>query len=154
MNIKKYIRTESKSWLIAILLFFVMLFFGKSLEYIKSITELNSIFLIGQILLIIVFGFSFLFYSIYADGLKHNEKLEFRELETEDVERLKRNLTKMLRIFSISSILWIIGNGIIGIEYGDSENLKYLITIIVVPIIINGIMIYIYNGIKTAYNTV
>ncbi|WP_452231306.1 hypothetical protein, partial [Lacinutrix sp. MEBiC02595] len=146
MNIKKYIRTESKSWLIALLFFFVMLFFGKALEYIKSISELNPIFLIGQILLIIIFGFSFLFYSIYADGLEYNEKLEFREYETEDVERLKRNLKKMLGIFSMSSILWIIGNVIIGIEYGNSENLKYLIGIIVIPLIINGIMIYIYNG--------
>ena len=154
MNIKKYIQTESKSWLIAILLLFVMLFFGKSLEYVKSITDLNSIFLIGQILLIIVFGLSFLFYTIYADGLEHNEKLEFREYETEDIKRLKRNLKKMLVIFSVSSILWIIGNAIIGIEYRNSENLKYLIAIIIVPLIVNGIMIYIYKGIKTAYNTV
>jgi lipopolysaccharide export LptBFGC system permease protein LptF len=154
MNIKKYIRKEYKGWLIAIFLFLILLGFGKSFEYIKSIAELNSIFKIGQIILILAFGLSFVFYVIYASGLEHNSELEFREHEPEDVERLKRNLKKMLTIFSVSSVLWIIGNLIIGIEYGNAENLKYFIAIISLPLIINGIMIYIKNGIKTACNNV
>ncbi|KAB1070524.1 hypothetical protein F6U93_01825 [Tamlana haliotis] len=154
MNIKNYIRNEYKSWIIAILVFIVMLFFGKSFEYIKSIAELNSIFKIGFIILIFAFGFSFIFYSIYASGLEHNAELDFREYEIENVERLQRNLKKVLTIFSISSIFWTIGNFIIGIEYGNAENLKYFIAIISIPLIVNGIMIYIKNGIKTAYNNV
>lgn len=125
MNIKKYIRKEYKGWIIAIFLFFILLAFGKSFEYVKSIAELNPIFKIGQIILIIAFGFSFVFYAIYVSGLEHNAELEFREYEPEDVERIKRKLKKMLTIFSNSSVLWII-----------------------------GIMIYIKNGIKTAYNNV
>ncbi|WJJ96560.1 hypothetical protein [Algibacter luteus] len=154
MNIKKYIKKEYKGWLIAIFLFLILLAFGKSFEYIKSIAELNPIFKIGQIILILTFGLSFVFYAIYVSGLEHNSELEFREYEPEDVERLQRNLKKMLTIFSVSSVLWIIGNLIIGIEYGNAENLKYFIAIISLPLIINGIMIYIKNGIKTAYNNV
>ncbi|TCI92792.1 hypothetical protein [Tenacibaculum sp. M341] len=152
MNIKKYIRKEYKGWIIAIFMFLILLAFGESFEYIKSIAELNLIFKIGQIILILVFGFSFVFYAIYVSGLEHNVELDFREYEPEDVERLKRNLKKMLTIFSVSSVLWIIGNLIIGIEYGNAENLKYFIAITSLPIIINGIMIYIKNEIKTAYN--
>jgi len=152
MNIKNYIRNEYKNWIIAVFIFLVMLFFGKSFEYIKSIAELNSIVKIGFIILIFAFGFSFIFYSIDVSGLAHNAKLEFREYEIEDVERLQLNLNKMLTIFSISSILWIIGNLIIGFEYGNSENLKYFTAIIVIPLIINGIMIYLKKEIKTAYN--
>jgi len=152
MNIKKYIRQEYKSWIIAIFLFLILLAFGKSFEYVKSIAELNPIFKIGQIILILAFGFSFVFYAIYLSGLKHNVELEFREYESEDVERLNRNLKKTLTIFSVSSVLWIIGNLIIGIEYGNAENIKYFIAIISLPIIVNGIMIYIKNVIKTAYN--
>ncbi|AIN49907.1 putative membrane protein [Dokdonia sp. MED134] len=151
MNIKKYIRKEYKGWIIAIFLFLILLAFGKSFEYVKSIAELNPILKIGQIILILAFGFSFVFYAIYVSGLEHNAELEFREYEPEDVERLKRNLRKMLNIFLVSSVLWIIGNLIIGIEYGNAENLKYFIAIILFPIIINGIMIYIKNRIKTAY---
>ncbi len=153
MNIKKYIRKEYKGWIIAIFVVLILLSFGKSFEYVKSITEVNSIFKIGQIILILAFGFSFVFYAICVDGLEHNAELEFREYEPEDVERLMRNLKKMLTIFSVSSVLWIMGNLIIGIEYGNAQNLKYFIEIISLPIIINGIMIYIKNGIKTAYNT-
>ncbi len=152
MNIKKHIRKEYKGWIIAIFMFLILLAFGKSFEYIKSIAELNPIFKIGQIILILAFGFSFVFYLIYASGLEHNAELEFREYEPEDVERLNRNLKKMLTVFSVSSALWIIGNLVIGIEYGNAENLKYFIAIISLPIILNGIMIYIKNGIKTAYN--
>ncbi|MVO07546.1 hypothetical protein GOQ30_00040 [Flavobacterium sp. TP390] len=154
MNIKKYIRTEYKGWIIAIFLFLILLAFGKSFEYVKSITELNPIFKIGQIILILTFGFSFVFYAIYVSGLEHNMELEFREYEPENVERLMRNSKKMLIIFSISSVIWIIGNLIIGIEYGNAENFKYFIVIISLPIIVNGIMIYIKNAIKTAYNNV
>ncbi len=152
MNIKKHIRKEYKGWIITIFMFLILLAFGKSFEYIKSIAELNPIFKIGQIILILAFGFSFVFYLIYASGLEHNAELEFREYEPEDVERLNRNLKKMLTVFSVSSALWIIGNLVIGIEYGNAENLKYFIAIISLPIILNGIMIYIKNGIKTAYN--
>ncbi|XCF07500.1 hypothetical protein ABI125_06495 [Tamlana crocina] len=154
MNIKKYIRKEYKSWIITILFLLILLAFGKSFEYIKSIAELNPIFKIGLIILILAFGFSFVFYAIYASGLEFNMELEFREYEPEDVERLMRNLKKMLTIFSVSSVLWIIGNLIIGIEYGNAENLKYFIAIISLPLVVNGIMIYVKNGIKTAYNNV
>ena len=152
MNIKRYIRKEYKGWIIAILFFLILFAFGKSFEYVKSIAELNPIFKIGQIILILTFGFSFVFYAIYVSGLEHNAELEFREYEPEDVGRINRNLKRMLTIFSVSSVLWIIGNLIIGIEYGNAENLKYFIAIISLPIIANGIMIYIKNRIKTAYN--
>ena len=154
MNIKKYIRKEYKGWIIAIFMFLILLAFGTSFEYVKSIAELNPIFKIVQIILILAFGFSFVFYAINVSGLEHNAELEFREYEPEDVERLQRNLKKMLTIFSVSSVLWIIGNLIIGIEYGNAENLKYFIAIISLPVIVNGIMIYIKNRIKTAYNNV
>ncbi len=152
MNIKNYIQNEYKSWIIAVLIFLVFLFFGKSFEYIKSITELNLLFKIVNIILIFAFGLSFIFYSIIASGLQENIELGFREYEIEDVERLQRNLNKMLAIFSISSIIWIIGNLIIGIEYGNAENLKYFAGIIVIPMILNVLLIYIKNRIKTAYN--
>lgn len=152
MNIKNYIQNEYKSWIIAVLIFLVFLFFGKSFEYIKSITELNLFFKIVNIILIFAFGLSFIFYSIFASGLQENIELGFREYEIEDVERLQRSLNKMLAIFSITSIIWIIGNLIIGIKYGNSENLKYFAGIIVIPMILNGILIYIKNKIKTAYN--
>ena len=152
MNIKKYIKEEYKGWLIAIFLLLILLAFGKSLEYVKSIAEINWIFKIGQIVLILAFGFSFVFYAIYLSGLEHNAELEFREYESEEVERLEHNLKKILTIFTLSSLLWIIGHLIIGIEYGNSENLKYFIVIISLPIIINGAMIYTKNRMKTAYN--
>ena len=56
----------------------------------------------------------------------------------------------MLAIFSVSSVLWIIGNLIIGIEYGNAENLKHFIVIISLPIIVNGIIVVSFNQIQMA----
>ena len=127
--------------------------FEKYFSELESISELNNLIIILRILCL-TFVASFFVFIMFSGEFGFHEELDGREYEPEDLSRFKRNLKKSLTIYSIALLIWIISILIIIFEFGKTESIWKMIYLLTFPMIFIGLMIYIFNGIKTAYNTV
>ncbi|SNR79593.1 hypothetical protein SAMN04488009_0101 [Maribacter sedimenticola] len=144
-------KSEYKGWLIAILILPFIIGFEKSFSELEVISDLNNWTIILR-LLCLVFIASFFVFAMFSGEFGFHESLGSREYENEDLNRFKKNLKKSLSAYSIALLIWIIAISLVIFEYGKRENIWQLSYLLVLPIVFIGLMVYIYYGIKTAYN--
>ena len=127
--------------------------FEKSFSELESISELNNWVIILRILCL-TFVASFFVFIMFSGEFDFHERLGGREYELEDLNRFKRNLKKSLVIYSIALLTWVISIVRIILVFGKTESIWKMIYLLTFPMVFIGLMIYIFNGIKTAYNNV
>ena len=158
MKIKEYIKSNYKGWLIGILLLAFIIKLDNSFGVVNQITKSNYFVITGLKLLFLIFIISFFFFIVFSDAFGFHLSTENSENELEDepedLVRYKKNLRKSFAVYFISLLFWITTILTIIIRNGKTENLWKLIYLLVFPLVIFGIIVYIFNRIKTAYNNV
>ena len=144
----KYIRSEYKGWLIAILMLPFLIGFKIAFSELESISGLNSLMVILKIVCL-VFVISFFAYIMYCNEFGFHESFGSREYEPEDLSRFKRHMTRALYIYAAALLIWLIAVLMVIFEYRNSENLWLLSYLLIFPIAFIVPMIYSFNKIKS-----
>lgn len=152
MKIKKYIKSNYKGWLIGILLLLFIIELNNSFRVVNRITSSNYLIMTELKLLFLIFIISFFFFIVFSDAFGFHFSTDCTEYENEDLVRFKKNLRKSLIVYFISLLIWIITILTIIIQNQKTENLWELIYLLVFPLVVFGIIVYVFNRIKIAYN--
>ena len=154
MRIIKYIKEEYRGWLIGLLLAPFVIAFGKFFTEFNSTIEFSNLTTVILNILCLTFCVSFMIFIIISGEFEFHEMTGCTEYEPEDLDKFKRNLKKTLTVYSIALLIWVVAFLSIILEYGKTGSIWKMIYLLTFPLVFIGLMIYIFNRIKTAYNNV